>query len=60
MCMNNDARGLLIQAEQTRERGDFKRSLELLSDAIVAIQEERKDEKMVRTCLPGTCLPPFI
>lgn len=45
--MNNDARGLLIQAEQARERGDFKRSLELLSDAIVAIVEEKKEEKLV-------------
>lgn len=45
--MNNDARGLLIQAEQARERGDFKKSLELLSDAIVTIVEERKEEKLV-------------
>ncbi|MDO8270268.1 MAG: hypothetical protein Q7T54_06395 [Candidatus Levybacteria bacterium] len=45
--MNNDARGLLMQSEQARERGDFKKSLELLSDAIVAIVEERKEEKLV-------------
>lgn len=45
--MNNDARGLLIQAEQARERGDFKKSLELLQDAIVAIVEERKEEKLI-------------
>lgn len=45
--MNNDARGLLIQAEQARERGDFKRSLELLADAVVASFEERKEEKLV-------------
>ncbi len=44
--MNNDARGLLIQAEQARERGDFRKSLELLADAIVVIQEERKEEKL--------------
>lgn len=45
--MNNDARGLLIQAEQARERGDFKRSLELLATAIVTIQEEQKEANMV-------------
>jgi len=45
--MNNDVRGLLIQADQARERGDFKESLELLGDAIVASQVERKDEKLV-------------
>lgn len=45
--MNNDSRGLLLQAEQVRERGDFKKSLELLSNAIVVIQEERKEEKLV-------------
>lgn len=45
--MNNDVRGLLIQAEQARERGDFKRSLELLSDAVTATYDERKYEKLV-------------
>ena len=45
--MNNDVRGLLIQAEQARERGDFKRSLELLSDAVTATFDERKYEKLV-------------
>ena len=45
--MNNDARGLLMQAEQARERGDFKESLELLADAIVVMVEERKEEKLV-------------
>ncbi len=45
--MNNDVRGLLIQAEQARERGDFKRSLELLGDAIIASIDERKEEKLV-------------
>ncbi len=45
--MNNDVRGLLIQAEQARERGDFKRSLELLSDAVTAAYDERKYEKLV-------------
>ncbi len=45
--MNNDVRGLLIQAEQARERGDFKRALELLGDAIVASIDEREEEKLV-------------
>lgn len=45
--MNNDVRGLLMQAEQVRERGDFKRSLELLGDAVIAAFEEKKEEKLV-------------
>ncbi len=45
--MNNDVRGLLIQAEQARERGDFKRSLELLSNAVTKTFDERKYEKLV-------------
>lgn len=45
--MNNDTRGLLIQAEQAREKGDFKKSLELLADAIVVIVEEETEERLV-------------
>lgn len=45
--MNNDSSGLLLQAEKAREMGDFKKSLELLADAIVKIVEERKEEKLV-------------
>ena len=45
--MNNDVRGLLIQAEQARERGDFKKSLELLADAVTETFAERKYDKLV-------------
>lgn len=45
--MNNDSRGLLIKAEQARELGDFKMSLELLSNAIVVIHGEHGEEKLV-------------
>lgn len=45
--MNNDSRGLLMKAEQAREQGDFRKSLELLADAVVAAFEENKEEKLV-------------
>lgn len=45
--MNNDAKGLLIQAKSARERGDFKKSLELLGDGIIASIDEGKEEKLV-------------
>ena len=45
--MNNDTRGLLKQAEQARERGDFKKALELLSSAVVVSHDERKYERLI-------------
>jgi len=44
--MNDDLRGLFIQSEQARERGDFKKALELLSSAVVVSHDEGKYERL--------------